>query len=259
MRALLTKTFADVRHRKVQAAVVMATVMLVTATSALALTMPQPFGVLTLAASAAIVANLVSGIAAHEEAGVMQAIGYTPGQVVAVSVLQLLAPAAVGCVAGGVAGEVLSRSAPDSAAAAVAILAVVAIAAALPARLEPGAAPGGAAVARLLSRKGPIGTGDAFARPLRAALATLGVLVAVATAISSATVALAVLLALTALAGASGTALLNVRNVATLRAIGMTPAQTLAMVVASAGAIALAGALPGVPLGLALHHLLTVR
>ena len=255
MRALLTKTFADVRHRKVQSAVVVATVMLATGTSALALTAPPPFAVLALAASAAIVANLVSGIAAHGEAGVMRAIGYTPGQVVAVYALQLLAPAAVGCVAGGVAGEVLSRSPLDSAAAAVAILAVVAIAAALPALREPGTAPGGAAVARLLSRElpRPIVAGDAFARPLRAALAALAVLVAVATAISSAAPSLAVLLALIAVAGVSGTVLLNMRSVATLRAIGMTPAQMLATMVASAGVIAGAGALLGVPLGYVLR------
>ena len=256
MRALLTKTFADVRHRKVQAAVVLVTVMLATATSALALTAPLPFAVLALAASAAIVANLVSGIAAHEEAGVMQAIGYTPGQVVAVHVLQLLAPAAVGCIAGGAAGAVLSRSPLDSAAAAVAILAVVALAAALPALREPGAAPGGAAPARLLGRRLPrpiaLGAGDAFARPLRAALAALAVLVAVA-AVISAVGPLALAVALIALAGVSGTVLLSMRDVATLKALGMTPAQMLAMVVTSAGAIALAGVLLGVPLGYVLR------
>jgi putative ABC transport system permease protein len=178
------------------------------------------FSVFALAASAAIVVNLVSGVvlAAYREVGVMKAIGYTPGQVVAVFVLQMLAPAAVGCVTGVVAGSLLSQPLLDgtsqalglppqtdfapllSAAAAVGILVVVALAATLPALraglLEPvraivlGTAPAGSSgvwLRRRLGRRVPqsvgLGAGDAFARPLRAALTALAVLVGVATVV----------------------------------------------------------------------------
>jgi len=178
------------------------------------------FSVFALAASAAIVVNLVSGVvlAAYREIGVMKAIGYTPGQVVAVIVLQMLAPAAVGCVAGVVAGTLLSRPLLDStaqalglppethfapllsAAAGVGTVLVVAAAATLPALraglLEPvraivlGAAPTGSSgvwLRRRLGRRVPqpvgLGAGDAFARPLRAALTMVAVLVGVATVV----------------------------------------------------------------------------
>ena len=178
------------------------------------------FSVFALAASAAIVVNLVSGIvlAAYREVGVMKAIGFTPGQVVAVFVLQMLAPAALGCAAGVVAGTLLSQPLLDGTARALGlppevhlaphlgvaagagILVVVAVAATLPALraglLDPvramvlGTAPGGSSgvwLRRLLGGRVPrplgMGAGDAFARPLRGALTALAVLVGVATVV----------------------------------------------------------------------------
>jgi putative ABC transport system permease protein len=191
-----------------------------TSTNALITVTLLAFSVFALAASAAIVVNLVSGIvlAAYREVGVMKAIGYTPGQVVAVFVLQMLAPAAIGCVAGVVGGTLLSQPLLDgtaqaldlppeaqfaplpSAAAALGILVVVALAATLPALraglLEPvraivlGTAPSGTSglrLQRLIGRRVPrplgLGAGEAFARPLRAALTALAVLVGVATVV----------------------------------------------------------------------------
>jgi putative ABC transport system permease protein len=178
------------------------------------------FSVFALAASAAIVVNLVSGVvlAAYREVGVMKAIGYTPGQVVAVFVLQMLAPAAAGSIVGVVGGTLLSQPLLESSAQALGLppeshfvpllgvlalagsLALVAIAATLPALraglLNPvraivlGTAPSGASgvwLRRLLGRRMPrpisLGAGEAFARPLRAALTAVAVLVGVATVV----------------------------------------------------------------------------
>src|SRR5438309_7290984 len=69
------------------------------------------FSVLALAATAAIVANLVTGIviSSYREIGIMKAVGFTPLQVVAVFVFQILVPAAAACVVGIPAGTVLSQ------------------------------------------------------------------------------------------------------------------------------------------------------
>jgi putative ABC transport system permease protein len=79
--------------------------------------------------------------------------------------------------------------------------------------------------------------------------------------IDSVTAGLAAVLVVIAVAGIFNTVLLStrerVRDVAVLKAVGMTPAQVLAMVVTSAGVLALVGGVLGVPVGLVVHHVLT--
>src|SRR5437660_532114 len=69
------------------------------------------FSIFALAATVAIVANLVTGIviSAYREIGIMKAIGFTPLQVIGVFVLQILAPAAAACILGIPAGTILSQ------------------------------------------------------------------------------------------------------------------------------------------------------
>lgn len=179
------------------------------------------FSVFALAATAAIVANLVTGIviASYREIGIMKAVGFAPMQVVGVFVLQVLAPAAAACVVGIPAGTILSQPilanssqglglayqptfspALDLLAFAGAIL-VVTIAALLPALraglLRPivvianATAPRGRsgrwlrslATRARLPRPVVLGLGDAVSRPLRALLTLVAVFVGVATVI----------------------------------------------------------------------------
>src|SRR6202030_167406 len=69
------------------------------------------FSLLALAATAAIVANLVTGIviSSYREIGIMKAVGFTPLQVVGVFVLQILVPAAAASIIGIPAGTILSQ------------------------------------------------------------------------------------------------------------------------------------------------------
>src|SRR4029077_1713999 len=69
------------------------------------------FSVFALAATAAIVANLVTGIviSAYREIGIMKAVGFTPTQVIGVFVLQILAPTAAASVVGIPAAMFLSQ------------------------------------------------------------------------------------------------------------------------------------------------------
>jgi putative ABC transport system permease protein len=71
---------------------------------------------------------------------------------------------------------------------------------------------------------------------------------------------IAAIIALIAIGGIFNTLLLNtrerLRDTATLKAIGMSPRQVIAMVSASAGFLALVGGLVAVPAGLGLNHLL---
>ena len=55
-----------------------------------------------------IVASVVSGtvVAGYSRIGVLKSIGFTPGQVVAVYMIQAVVPAAAGCLAGAVLGVV---------------------------------------------------------------------------------------------------------------------------------------------------------
>lgn len=177
------------------------------------------FGIFALLACAATVANLVSGIviASYREIGVMKAVGFTPLQVVGTLVGQMLVPALAGCVLGIPAGVALSIPLVDRAAAGLAlpseppfapamalatllvVTAVVLLAAVLPGlragrlsavgAISLGSAPSGGRRSLMGSwlRKLPLpqplalGSGDAFARPQRAALTVLAVLVGVTT------------------------------------------------------------------------------
>jgi len=69
------------------------------------------FSIFALAATAAIVANLVTGIviSAYREIGIMKAVGFTPLEVVSVYVLQVFIPSAAACVVGIPAGTILSQ------------------------------------------------------------------------------------------------------------------------------------------------------
>jgi putative ABC transport system permease protein len=68
------------------------------------------FGVLGLAMSALIVANVVSGavVAGTRRIGVLKSIGFSPGQVVASYVIQVAVPASGGCVLGVIGGNLLA-------------------------------------------------------------------------------------------------------------------------------------------------------
>src|SRR3989440_6167508 len=177
------------------------------------------FSVFALAATVAIVANLVTGIviASYREIGIMKAVGFTPLQVVAVFVFQILVPAAAACVVGIPGGMILSQpllanssealglayQATFSPALALLALAgaliIVTIAALLPALraglLKPAVvianatAPRGQSgrwLRRLASRARlpravVLGLGDATARPMRAILTLVAVFLGVAT------------------------------------------------------------------------------
>lgn len=71
---------------------------------------------------------------------------------------------------------------------------------------------------------------------------------------------IAAVIALIAVGGIFNTLLLNtrerVRDTATLKAVGMSPRQVVAMVAASAGALALVGGVIAVPAGIGLDHAL---
>jgi putative ABC transport system permease protein len=179
------------------------------------------FSFFALAATAAIVANLVTGIviSAYREIGIMKAVGFTPLQVVGVFVLQILVPATAACIIGIPLATVLSQPllASNSQALGLAYqasfslvldlaaltgaLLIVAMAALLPAfragLLKPAAvianasAPRGqsgrwirraASLARL-PRPIVLGLGESAARPVRAMLTLLAIVLGVATVI----------------------------------------------------------------------------
>src|SRR4029077_10269039 len=179
------------------------------------------FSVFALADTAAIVAHLVTGIviSAYREIGIMKAVGFTPLQVIGVFVLQILAPAAAACILGIPIGTILSQPllASNSQALglayqptfspALALLAlagallIVTIAAVIPAfragRLKPAAvianasAPRGhsgrwlrrLASAGRLPRPMVLGLGEVAARPGRAILTLLAIVLGVATVV----------------------------------------------------------------------------
>jgi putative ABC transport system permease protein len=68
------------------------------------------FGLIGLAMSVLIVANVVSGavVAGTRRIGVLKSIGFSPAQVVAAYVLQVAVPALVGCIAGVAGGNLLA-------------------------------------------------------------------------------------------------------------------------------------------------------
>jgi len=177
------------------------------------------FSVFALLATAAIVANLVTGIviSSYREIGIMKAIGFTPPQVVAVFVLQILAPVLAACLLGIPAGAVASQPLLANSSHALGLayepsfsvglgllalagaLILVGLAATLPALragllkpivvLASATAPRGASGRwlRRLARRVRLpqaivlGIGDAFARPLRSGLTLLAIIVGVVT------------------------------------------------------------------------------
>src|SRR5207245_2300750 len=179
------------------------------------------FSVFALAATVAIVATLVTGIviSAYREIGIMRAVGFTPYQVVEVFALQIVLPALAACLVGVPAGTLASQPLLANSSPALGLaytptfsigldlllfaggILVVAVAATVPALraglLKPivaitkASAPRGAggrllgrAAARLrLPRPVVLGIGDAFARPLRAILTLVTVLLGVATVV----------------------------------------------------------------------------
>jgi putative ABC transport system permease protein len=69
------------------------------------------FGLIGLVMSVLIVANVVSGavIAGTQRIGVLKSIGFSPAQVAAAYVLQVAAPALIGCLAGVAVGNLLAK------------------------------------------------------------------------------------------------------------------------------------------------------
>ena len=179
------------------------------------------FSVFALAATIAIMATLVTGIviSAFREIGIMKAVGFTPAGVIGVFALQVIIPALAACLIGIPAGTVLSQPLLANSSHALGLayvpsfsigldllllfggLLVVSLAATLPALraglLKPitaisiATAPRGRSggwlrrqAARLrLPQPIVLGIGDAFARPLRAALTLVTVLLGVATVV----------------------------------------------------------------------------
>ena len=179
------------------------------------------FSVFALLATVAIVANLVTGIviSSYREIGIMKALGFTPGQVEAVLVLQILIPVTAAAFVAMPIGTVASQPVLASGAQSLGLtfeptysplpavlalagaLVVATVAAFIPAmragRLRPTAiianasAPRGRSgrwlrlmAARLrLPRAVGLGAGDAFARPVRALFTVLAVFIAVATVV----------------------------------------------------------------------------
>ena len=179
------------------------------------------FSVFALLATIAIVAALVTGIviSAYREIGIMKAIGFTPLGVTGVFALQIVIPALAACLIGIPAGTLLSQPLLATSSHALGLayqpsysvgldllllaggLLVVAVAATLPALragfLRPVAAIANASAPRdfsgrrlrrlserlRLPRPVVLGIGDAFARPLRAILTLLTVLIGVTTVV----------------------------------------------------------------------------
>ena len=179
------------------------------------------FSIFALAATLAIVATLVTGIviSAYREIGIMKAIGFMPAEVVGVFALQIVIPALAACMLGIPLGTIVSQPLLANSSHALGLsytpsfsigmdlmilaggLFVVAIAATLPALraglLKPiaaiakASAPRGAggrllrksAARAHLPRPVVLGIGDALARPLRAVLTLVTVLLGVATVV----------------------------------------------------------------------------
>ena len=187
--------------------------------STLTLTFLLAFAVFALGAAALIVANVVSGavLTSRRDIGIVKALGFTPGQVVACFVAQMAAAALVGCLLGVPLGALASHPLVSASADALGLpassqldprplllvvfcsLLVVAVAATIPAlragllrpieAITPGASPGAGrrswigTGARWLHLPRPVtlGAGDAFARPVRGILTTIAVMIGVTT------------------------------------------------------------------------------
>ena len=177
------------------------------------------FSVFALVVAAMIIGNVVSGavIAGYRDIGVMKAIGFTPAQVLAVLVVQILIPATFGAATGAVAGLLASQPFLGQTADAfnlptpsafVPWVVVVCVGTALVIALLATVIPGlraarlsaaeaitagtspalrrGHAVARLLARAplprpATLGATDSVARPVRAGMTLIAVALGVAT------------------------------------------------------------------------------
>src|SRR2546422_915214 len=184
--------------------------------NSLILTFLLAFVVLAVGAVAVIVANVVTGavLANYREIGILKAIGFTPRQVVAVFVIQMLVPALAACLIAVPLGAIASKPLLDQAAEAISLpppsplvpivdvlvpalgISVIAAAAALPAwragrlnavdAITTGTAPLGRYTKRRVGwwrvpGQLSLGAGDAFARPVRGGLTAVAILVGVAT------------------------------------------------------------------------------
>jgi putative ABC transport system permease protein len=194
-------------------------------TSAVMVPFLLAFSAFALLAAVLIIGNVVTGVvvASYRDFGVMKSIGFTPPQVVAVLMGQILAPVAAGCLVGIPVGTLaaqpflqqtahaLNLPAPFTAVLPVDILVLVGVlAAAILSVLVPGwragrmsavsaittgTAPSQGATTRYSIRLGrrlsdfpapralSLGVGDAFARPLRSATTLGAILIGVATVV----------------------------------------------------------------------------
>lgn len=186
-------------------------------TGSLILTFLIAFGVIALAASGVVVANVVAGavLAGYREIGITRALGFSPAQSVVGIMLTILLPTLGGVVLGTPLGLLLSQpllqqsfhalglpapgASPLAVLPALLVLLVMAVGSLLPAvragRLSPvraitvGGAPTNGRGSRLvqvlkrakLPRWLSLGAGDAYARPLRGVLTTVAVVVGAAT------------------------------------------------------------------------------
>jgi putative ABC transport system permease protein len=177
------------------------------------------FSAFALVAAALIISNVVTGavIAGYRDIGIMKSIGFTPGQVVGVLLLQMMAPGLLGCAVGIPLGVLASQpflyqtsmafDLPQSfsvaplvdLALASAVAVVVGVAAFLPAlragrlstvgAISRGTAPqtrGMYRATRWLAglpwpRPLSLGAGESFARPARSLMTLLAIGIAVAT------------------------------------------------------------------------------
>ena len=69
------------------------------------------FSIFALLAAAFTIANVVGGIVltSYRDIGVMKAVGFTPAQVTAILIGQILVPVTVGAIAGVIAGAIASQ------------------------------------------------------------------------------------------------------------------------------------------------------
>ena len=186
-------------------------------TNSVILTFLIAFGVIALAASGVVVANVVAGavLAGYREIGITRALGFSPAQSVVAIMLTILAPTLAGVALGTPLGLLLSQPllqqsfhalglpppgpSPLAVLPALLVLLVMSVGSLLPAVRAGGLSPvraitvGGAPTngrgSRLvhvlkhvrLPRWLSLGAGDAYARPLRGVLTTIAVLVGAAT------------------------------------------------------------------------------
>jgi putative ABC transport system permease protein len=177
------------------------------------------FSVFALAAVAVIVGSVVAGtvLSSYRDVGIMKALGFTPAEVVAIFIGQMVLTALAGAIIGIPAGALASRPLLTTAAAEsglpvqefidpltdlavlLGIVVLVVIAACIPAiraartdsvrAISLGLSPAGrrrSRLAGLLTRLGAprplsLGAGDAFARPARAILTVVALAIGIAT------------------------------------------------------------------------------